>query len=1029
MIRKTLALWNKTLRQHAQHVKHLGLGILFFLCNTCLFAQSELLETLKIKINQGQLYALRDVASLLDKPDVATQARAVLQEACVFSEKEFSFSTPFTKQDFLNFYYKNKENLHYSHLYNAYYLSAIEQRSVAFERQARLREKSIDPSVRLRDYARLATEFVEKQVADTLFSLIADIGSIASLDAEKVLQDLARSPFLANPKFPKRANLYQNLADELAHYKSKESVEILLKLVEEGKIHPASANHALATMTNVFLINEGPTTELTHRYRLCLDTARSMDDVRALGYRRYPSIQSTYFMDDVDFFGSLTCLAARTDGYWWIRSNAYWDMVRTHHPRGLFYLAAKLFLDRDGQPSFSIAPLATLFEKVTSEKIGVKNAKNETIFNINDFDRTAKLNFLIYWATHYNDYEWDEHRWLFLHKKEKLEQKEQYERLFRRLTSTNDSVAVAAYRELSEGDPIEIERLAKKYKTLLRNLNPLLPSLKVQFLENLAYLTDYCREHSIVYFPTPALQKKLDDLQQSPTISERYRVENELITTISLEEITVLEYWALTHENSLQDSYSMSRVLDWLYTKHWQAVITNETALKYYLKKASLFSKIGTIGVCNFYLNKFDLNHLETRNSLVVLQAKEKDPAILSLLDKLLTEKITDATKKEETDGAKKTKTKSINDLIEKTGEQMVFIETLNAVLENPVWAKQYRQKCVAALKNVVPPESIFQLQITPKLSPVTEASLLDSIPFGYKDLDDFAKLFDANENPKALLTLIEQRMNKLPTIEQGTVIQNLFRQLWFNDYVISAKMDTTTAKKYKNTLITYLNESENVSEFEEQSINLHLTQFNNIGKTLEAQLETSLRLDADDNIRSAIQSELIARIDYSDIRRVIPFVEQLSPRNGTNPLSFLSHDFGIPVFDFSTSAATQDFIKKHTTLSVSDFYKSYLTQFGIDFLDKKGNLDYDKVYDLLQYDITTPFTGGGGNRRDWYVYGIIKLLELKYKTTLDFHPKLNENQTFFDHNSSKRATAWKQYLLEKGLVKKEKNRVGSFSR
>jgi hypothetical protein len=359
----------------------------------------------------------------------------------------------------------------------------------------------------------------------------------------------------------------------------------------------------------------------------------------------------------------------------------------------------------------------------------------------------------------------------------------------------------------------------------------------------------------------------------------------------------------------------------------------------------------------------------------------------------------------------------------------MVFIETLNAVLENPIWAKEYRRKCVVALKNVVPPESIFQLQITPKLSPVTETSFLDSLTFGFKDLDDVAKLFDANENPKALLTMLERRMDKLPAIEQGAVINNLFRQLWFNDYVISAKMDTTTAKKYKNTLITYLNESENVSEFEEQSINLHITQFNNIGKSLEEQLESSLRLDADDNIRSAIQSELIARIEYSDIRRVIPFVEQLSPRNGTNPLSFLSHDFGIPVFDFSTSGAMQDFIKKHTTLSVTDFYKKYLTEFGIDFLDKKGNLDYDKIYTLLDYDITTPFTGGGGNRRDWYAYGIIKLLELKHKTTLGFHAKLNENQTFYDHNSSKRATAWKNYLLEKGLVKKEKSRVGSFSR
>ena len=55
--------------------------------------------------------------------------------------------------------------------------------------------------------------------------------------------------------------------------------------------------------------------------------------------------------------------------------------------------------------------------------------------------------------------------------------------------------------------------------------------------------------------------------------------------------------------------------------------------------------------------------------------------------------------------------------------------------------------------------------------------------------------------------------------------------------------------------------------------------------------------------------------------------------------------------------------------------------------------LDFEKIYDLLQYEIVTPFVGGGGSHRDQFTYGLIKLLELHFNTRLGFHEKLNKNQ------------------------------------
>ena len=88
-----------------------------------------------------------------------------------------------------------------------------------------------------------------------------------------------------------------------------------------------------------------------------------------------------------------------------------------------------------------------------------------------------------------------------------------------------------------------------------------------------------------------------------------------------------------------------------------------------------------------------------------------------------------------------------------------------------------------------------------------------------------------------------------------------------------------------------------------------------------------------------------------------------------------------------------------------------YLEAFGLDFQDEKGGLDYVKIDELLSYDIVHPFVNGGGAQRDFCVFGLIKLLEFEFQTTLGFHEKLNENQVFYAFSASKRAEAWRAYL------------------
>ena len=95
----------------------------------------------------------------------------------------------------------------------------------------------------------------------------------------------------------------------------------------------------------------------------------------------------------------------------------------------------------------------------------------------------------------------------------------------------------------------------------------------------------------------------------------------------------------------------------------------------------------------------------------------------------------------------------------------------------------------------------------------------------------------------------------------------------------------------------------------------------------------------------------------------------------------------------------------------------------------KKGELDYEKIANILRFDAITPFVGGGGGKRDFYTYGIIKLLEINFGTRLGFHEKLNENQSFYTFSTAKRSNAWIDFLLSKNLIQQPEDQAPSFNR
>ena len=160
---------------------------------------------------------------------------------------------------------------------------------------------------------------------------------------------------------------------------------------------------------------------------------------------------------------------------------------------------------------------------------------------------------------------------------------------------------------------------------------------------------------------------------------------------------------------------------------------------------------------------------------------------------------------------------------------------------------------------------------------------------------------------------------------------------------------------------------------------------------------------------------ELTALINYSQIAGFISLVRK--EKRFDEVYDFLEGDFGIPV-DVEDSIQVEEFLVLYKKLSHENLCRHYLHHLGINYKKPDGSLDYQAIYEMLEFDIVDALSGGGGGHRETGVYLLIKLLEFKFKTTLGFPKKLCNGEGIYGCSSDDRAREWINYLLTKKLAK-----------
>ncbi|MFN8247561.1 MAG: hypothetical protein U0T68_01270 [Ferruginibacter sp.] len=175
--------------------------------------------------------------------------------------------------------------------------------------------------------------------------------------------------------------------------------------------------------------------------------------------------------------------------------------------------------------------------------------------------------------------------------------------------------------------------------------------------------------------------------------------------------------------------------------------------------------------------------------------------------------------------------------------------------------------------------------------------------------------------------------------------------------------------------------------------------------------------------------TEFLSKISYYQIEEALNAIDKIEFKESKwKKYSFLERDFGFFAYDnFDTISTRKEFLFDYKKYSEFDFYKNMLSKSGTDYFNSDNTLNYDKIYEALKYNVVVAFVGGGGGKQDNEVYSLIKLLELRYNTTLGYPKKICNSNGIYGCDSQDRANYWMQYLVDKKLLKEVHNAPVSF--
>ncbi|CAL2091605.1 conserved hypothetical protein [Tenacibaculum sp. 190524A05c] len=626
--------------------------VLLFVYPTIMFSQldkqskelNEKLDNLLELINSGDTKAISDVSEFLNdrrqfirkngqNTNTTNLREVALSILYYYTDFEgLSINDSLTASSFKKFLFNNNLKIEYSGFLNKFTNIPLSSRNVEYRLRKLNVEKDEEPS--LGAIKLEIKELVEKGRYYNIIEKIESAAKLKSKEAFDFLKECAEGRYWNNGKNDRENQIYSGICYSLRHFKTIESAKIILKILKTHKVYSIDeCVLALSKITNVDLVIKNQSYEsIVQEYIQLLEAYPSIEELKEFGYK------SVFNKDDfkpdnvAEFYGSV--LLNSLD-YWWINYHALNDVFASNDPLALRYVGSQLhrkvsiYNDHLGRSEFDIVKI---MEEKTGVKLEVKDRTGNWTTTYND--DVAKVNYLVYWYNHYKDYKWNSRKKQFENTSDRILKPDVVSILFKKLFSKNDSIALNAYEELTQQKPEIIRNKINQYNlSSFGGANRKLPMFARKFLLQLVELTAYCKNHKLIFEPSKTLVAKIDLLDKTKSFKEKYQLENKLIRSLNIRDITPLEYYTLINNKA---NSSVSRILDKWYSENWEDVIGDEKELKLYLKKTALYDRLGIIGNVNKYDLKFNNVGSATIKKLKNFVKNEKDEDIKATALKVL---------------------------------------------------------------------------------------------------------------------------------------------------------------------------------------------------------------------------------------------------------------------------------------------------------------------------------------------------------------------------------------------------------
>jgi hypothetical protein len=315
-------------------------------------------------------------------------------------------------------------------------------------------------------------------------------------------------------------------------------------------------------------------------------------------------------------------------GKQWVKFANIDDYIEQHNPKALLAIASELYKIRHRFDTYIYTQeeYTDLLQKLTNIEIAVEDQSGKITWHIDkEFYPEPSLNLLIYFSKNYSHFKWDDNKSVFVNDGIKVNAIGPEENLFSLLSDPNGEVALNAFAKLSTLNPEKVTQLSTEFDKSDIEFNYAIPTFPYRFLKQMVVLTAYCRANVIDYNGSAELKLAMVRLEYKKSFYERRRLEEKMIDQLTLGQITAFEYWALINEKSYELTYSAGRILDIFYSRHWNEVLNDPKQLQLYLKKCDLYKKLGIIGVCNNYTQKFINNKSKGIDKLNLIQTSDND--------------------------------------------------------------------------------------------------------------------------------------------------------------------------------------------------------------------------------------------------------------------------------------------------------------------------------------------------------------------------------------------------------------------